>query len=117
MPRFSPAAGSRAGAVTAAMFAVVAVSATAALAIPARVRIPRAADHRPFAPAAQAIFSHTAHQPLRCFQCHPGAFPQDRVAFTHADMDAGRFCGSCHDARRAPAVASYSCTDCHVASK
>jgi c(7)-type cytochrome triheme protein len=85
-----------------------------ALAIPATVRIPRRADHRSFAPAAVAQFSHAAHQPLRCFQCHPAVFPQAPLAFDHAAMDAGRFCGSCHEGQRAPAVASYSCESCHV---
>ncbi|HEY0713353.1 MAG TPA: c(7)-type cytochrome triheme domain-containing protein [Polyangia bacterium] len=100
------------------MLSVVAVGLPAlAMAFPSRVRIPRAKEHRPFAPADLAVFSHTAHEPMRCYQCHPSLFPQDRVAFTHADMDAGRFCGACHDARGAPAVASYSCVSCHEPTK
>jgi c(7)-type cytochrome triheme protein len=88
-----------------------------ALAIPATVRIPRAKDHRPFPPAARAVFSHRAHEPLRCFQCHPGLFPQARLAFTHAAMDEGRFCGGCHDGRRASAVAAFTCETCHVPAR
>jgi c(7)-type cytochrome triheme protein len=85
-----------------------------ALAIPATVRVPRHKDARPFAPAAQALFSHRGHEPLRCFQCHPNLFPQARVAFTHADMDQGRFCAGCHEGSRAPAVNSYPCEACHA---
>ena len=86
----------------------------ASLAIPATVRIPRHKDARPFAPPARALFSHRGHEPLRCFQCHPGLFPQSLQAFTHADMDQGRYCGGCHDGAKAPAVNSYSCEACHA---
>jgi c(7)-type cytochrome triheme protein len=85
-----------------------------AMAIPTTVRIPRDKDARPFAPAARARFSHPAHGLLRCFQCHPNLFPQDQVAFTHADMDQGRFCAACHEGSRAPAVNSYPCEACHA---
>jgi c(7)-type cytochrome triheme protein len=95
----------------------VLVSGALALALPARVRIPRLAGARSFAPAARAVFSHTAHEPLRCFQCHPAWFPQAALAFGHEDMDRGRFCAGCHDGRRAPAVASYRCESCHVAGR
>ncbi|HEY0706017.1 MAG TPA: c(7)-type cytochrome triheme domain-containing protein [Polyangia bacterium] len=108
---------SRRGRWLAVSLLAVLVPAAAAFAIPARVRIPRAKEARPFAPADLAVFSHTAHEPLRCFQCHPSLFPQDRFAFTHADMDNGRFCGGCHDSRRAPAVVSYPCVSCHAPSK
>jgi c(7)-type cytochrome triheme protein len=97
-----------------ALLLVALVAPLVALAIPATVRIPRAKDHRPFPPAARAVFSHRAHEPLRCFQCHPGLFPQARLAFTHAAMDQGRFCGGCHDGRRASAVATLTCESCHV---
>jgi c(7)-type cytochrome triheme protein len=97
--------------------AVLSLLPVMALAIPASLRIPRAPEARPFAPPAWAVFSHTGHEPLRCYQCHPSVFPQAQVAFTHADMDQGRFCGSCHQSRRAPAVASYPCESCHVPAK
>jgi c(7)-type cytochrome triheme protein len=89
-------------------------SALLAWGMPARVRIPRAAEHRPFAPAAQALFSHPAHEPLRCFQCHPNLFPQAPLAFTHAEMDRGRFCGACHDGQRATAMIKLTCETCHA---
>jgi c(7)-type cytochrome triheme protein len=96
--------------VTAALITLPLVAA----AIPTTLRIPRAREARPFAPAARALFSHAGHEPLRCFQCHPTLFPQSARAFTHADMDQGRFCGGCHDGRRAPAVNGYQCESCHV---
>jgi c(7)-type cytochrome triheme protein len=86
----------------------------ASLAIPAALRIPRARDARPWAPAARAVFSHRSHEPLRCYQCHPSFFPQALVPFTHAEMDQGRFCGGCHDGQRATAVAALPCEGCHA---
>jgi c(7)-type cytochrome triheme protein len=93
---------------------VVAIAPVVTVALPATVRIPRAKDHRPGAPGANALFSHRTHAPQHCYQCHPGLFPQALVPFTHADMDRGRFCGACHDGQRADAVASYRCESCHV---
>ena len=90
------------------------VPALVGVAMPAQVRIPRVADPRPLAPAAWARFSHPGHEPLRCFQCHPGLFPQAPLAFRHADMERGRFCGSCHDGQRASAVVELACETCHV---
>jgi c(7)-type cytochrome triheme protein len=86
----------------------------AALAIPATIRIPRSASARPFAPPVRALFSHPVHELQRCYQCHPSVFPQAQLAFTHADMDQGRFCGACHEGKKAPAVASYPCEICHA---
>jgi c(7)-type cytochrome triheme protein len=107
-------AGAAGIAAFAGVFVVMAAAALLAFGLPARVRIPRAADHRPFAPAAQAQFSHPAHESLRCFQCHPGLFPQAPLAFTHAAMEGGRFCGACHDGQRATAIAKLPCESCHA---
>jgi c(7)-type cytochrome triheme protein len=51
---------------------------------------------------------------MRCYQCHPSPFPQALAPFTHADMDEGRFCATCHDGRRAVAVNQLSCEVCHA---
>jgi c(7)-type cytochrome triheme protein len=85
------------------------------LAVPDTVRIPRAKEHPPGTPQAAALFSHWGHQSYRCYACHPATFPQAQVAFTHADMSQGRFCGRCHGGGEAPAVYSYKCERCHVA--
>jgi c(7)-type cytochrome triheme protein len=116
MPRPASERGRRALGAAAAVLALVLLP-VLALAIPASVRIPRGADHRSFAPAAQALFSHTAHQPLRCFACHPSLFPQAPLAFDHAAMDDGHFCGACHEGHRAPAISGYACERCHVPAR
>lgn len=98
----------------AAVLGVLTLPALVAVGMPARVRIPRSAAARAFAPPTQAQFSHPAHEPLRCFQCHPGLFPQARVAFVHADMDRGHYCGGCHDGKRAQPIGKFACQDCHA---
>jgi c(7)-type cytochrome triheme protein len=66
------------------------------------------------------VFRHGTHVALAsngCTACHPRLFrilvPTGRIA--HAEMDAGRSCGACHDGRRAFGVrAKESCPLCHV---
>jgi c(7)-type cytochrome triheme protein len=94
--------------------AALALAPLLAVAIPATVRIPRSEKARRGAPPAAALFSHRTHEPLRCHRCHPGIFPQALVAFTHQEMDEGRYCGACHDGRRATAIAAYACQRCHA---
>lgn len=84
------------------------------LAVPDTVRIPKAKEHPPGTPQAAALFSHWEHGSQRCYSCHPDIFPQAPLAFTHADMNQGRFCGRCHGGGEAPAVHSYRCERCHV---
>jgi c(7)-type cytochrome triheme protein len=84
------------------------------LAVPDTVRIPPTHPHPPGTPQASALFSHWEHGRQRCYACHPDIFPQALVSFTHADMNQGRFCGSCHGTGQAPAVYSYRCERCHV---
>ena len=85
------------------------------LAVPDSVRIPRVKAHPQGAPQDEALFSHWRHGSYRCYSCHPGVFPQAPLGFTHAEMNAGQFCGACHDGREAKAVNSYRCEACHVA--
>jgi c(7)-type cytochrome triheme protein len=63
------------------------------------------------------IFSHATHVPLtdtRCVACHPEPFsilgPTGRV--THAEMEAGRKCGACHDGVKASGI-DDDCSHCH----
>ncbi|MBC8133282.1 MAG: hypothetical protein H7X95_09910 [Deltaproteobacteria bacterium] len=65
----------------------------------------------------QALFSHRTHGNFQCFACHPGTFPQEPLAFTHEDMNRGRFCGRCHDGGIAFAVTGTACGGCHVPSR
>lgn len=92
---------------------LVAGASVVALALPDTVHIPQAQPRAGTPPAA--LFSHVEHGVYRCYACHPSVFPQTLQAFTHADMNAGRFCGGCHDGHEAPAVSHTACESCHVA--
>jgi len=88
-----------------------------ALGLPNEVRIPIVRDHGAGDPPDAALFSHWDHDSFSCASCHPSTFPQRRAGFTHADMEAGRFCGSCHNGRLAfgPKDKGVGCETCHVA--
>jgi len=83
--------------------------------MPDAVRIPKKVPHGKGDPPDAALFSHFEHNRYYCYTCHPGAFPQRRLGFTHDDMDAGRFCGGCHDGKRAfsPDDDDVECELCH----
>lgn len=82
-------------------------------AFPATVRLPRRdPKHAPGVPAA--LFSHRGHAAMGCQVCHPSVFPQAPVAFTHEEMKAGRYCGTCHDGGVAFAIAGAACGGCHA---
>jgi c(7)-type cytochrome triheme protein len=74
-------------------------------------------------PARAVVFSHETHfgfEGNRCTGCHTGLFrmlePSHRTS--HAEMNAGRSCGACHDGRHAFGVAdSSTCTTCHSGRK
>ena len=97
--------------------ALLLVGATAlAAAYPAVLRIPRREAGRvPALP--EALFSHRTHDGFGCYACHPTTFPQAALGFTHDDMNKGRFCGRCHDARIAFPVAGTACARCHVPTR
>ena len=86
----------------------------AAAAYPAVLRIPRRAAGR-MAALPEAMFSHRTHDAFGCYACHPTAFPQVAIGFTHDEMNKGRFCGRCHDGRIAFPTAGSDCARCHVA--
>jgi c(7)-type cytochrome triheme protein len=83
-------------------------------AMPDAVRIPIVTPTPGRTPAAAALFRHGTHGQFSCMGCHPSIFPRERVGFTHADMQAGRFCGACHDGRGAFAIADAACEECHA---
>lgn len=63
------------------------------------------------------VFSHTTHVPLaddRCTGCHPALFPILRPTgkVTHAEMEAGRKCGACHNGVEASGI-EEECENCH----
>jgi c(7)-type cytochrome triheme protein len=81
---------------------------------------PDAVYERTVGADSAVIFRHGTHVSLasnRCTACHPRLFPilapTERIS--HAEMDAGRSCGTCHDGRHAFGVrAKESCPLCHV---
>lgn len=75
------------------------------------MRVPRGAGD--FPPDA-ARFSHWGHRRAQCYDCHPSVFPQARLAFDHAAMDKGRYCGACHGGDRARAIDDMDCEACHA---
>ena len=56
-------------------------------AFPATLRVPRR-DPRNAPGVPCALFSHRGHDAMGCQACHPSVFPQQRVTFTHAEIDA-----------------------------
>lgn len=81
---------------------------------------PDAVFQRVVGPDSAVVFRHGTHVPLaseRCTACHPQLFRILTPTFsvTHADMNAGRSCGACHDGEHAFGTrASESCAVCHV---
>ena len=71
---------------------------------------PRPGGH----PAAAASFGHGEHRQFTCYACHPTLFPRYPLGFTHAEMNNGFYCGSCHDGRAASSIAGKKCETCHV---
>ena len=71
-------------------------------------------------PLPAVIFRHTTHTAFaggQCVACHPQPFkilhPARRTS--HAEMNAGRSCGICHDGRRAfGTAAADACQRCHA---
>jgi c(7)-type cytochrome triheme protein len=93
---------------------LVLLGALVAMALPARLRIPRLAPHPPGAPGVAAAFSHVGHGPMPCYACHPSIFPQAPLGFSHREMRDGRYCGACHDGVGATAIEKMTCQDCHA---
>jgi c(7)-type cytochrome triheme protein len=86
-------------------------------AFPSALRVPRTAAGPAPGVLPAALFSHRTHGTFGCFACHPSTFPQAPLGFTHADMNAGRFCGHCHDGGIAFAVAGTACGACHATGR
>lgn len=63
------------------------------------------------------VFSHETHVAVadgRCTGCHPALFPILRPtgSVTHAEMEAGRKCGACHNGVDASGL-DDDCDNCH----
>ena len=97
-------------------FAAIIGGPVIALGAPDGIRIPPVHDHGEGNPADPALFSHWAHVAFTCVECHPSIFPQRKMGFTHDEMAAGQYCGSCHNGRTAfgPKDRGIGCETCHV---
>ena len=65
--------------------------------------------------AGKVVFDGKVHadKGLKCADCHPGNFKMKKGgdAITMADINAGKFCGSCHNGTKA--FAAKDCAKCH----
>jgi c(7)-type cytochrome triheme protein len=86
-------------------------AAVLALSMPQDIRLPQLKTR---AAPPPALFSHWAHQSNQCFGCHPSIFPQASLGVTHAQMQAGQFCGACHDGHITRAMSTMRCEECHA---
>jgi c(7)-type cytochrome triheme protein len=68
----------------------------------------------------KVTFAHASHMGSRpnCTQCHPKLFPITKGSpaaaggrITHAKMEKGSYCGSCHNSKAA--FGFDDCTMCH----
>ena len=86
-----------------------------AYAIPDAFRMPIVKKHEKGDPPEASVFSHGEHNAYYCYSCHPTLFPQAKVGFTHDEMDAGKYCGACHNGRTAWSIkdADVECETCH----
>jgi c(7)-type cytochrome triheme protein len=85
---------------------------------PDALRLPPgiAYDTAPGSPGP-VTFSHETHVALsdnKCLGCHPAPFRMLRPSrkVSHAEMEAGRVCGACHDGKTASGVRD-DCAHCH----
>ena len=83
--------------------------------LPGELKLTQSADS-----PGVVLFHHETHVDTdkpSCTTCHPKEFrilksnAGKRPAITHAEMEKGRFCGSCHDGKKA--FAMEDCTSCH----
>jgi c(7)-type cytochrome triheme protein len=49
---------------------------------------------------------------LKCSECHTKIFPYKKGEMKMADINAGKYCGVCHDGKRAFKPAG-NCAKCH----
>ncbi len=109
----------RRGLWSAAMLAVLVLAAIAAIAAPPRLAMlgdvvfPRHTGPGELPPA---VFPHWVHRmQFKCYACHDALF-QMKAGANPVTMDAiqaGKFCGVCHNGKTAFAVGFTTCNRCH----
>ncbi len=87
-----------------------------------QLRVPRDVTYETGGGPGPVVFSHESHVGYteKCTACHIALFrmlqPTRRV--THADMEAGRACGACHNGQMAfPSTDPAGCARCHGGEK
>jgi c(7)-type cytochrome triheme protein len=68
--------------------------------------------------AGKVIFSGSVHaeKGLKCKDCHPKIFPMKKTTeeLKMSDLNAGKYCGECHNGKRAYATNNPAdCSKCH----
>ena len=66
----------------------------------------------------KVVFDGKAHadKGLKCAECHPKIFPMKKgtTKITMAEMNAGKFCGECHNGTKAfKSSDEANCAKCH----
>lgn len=64
----------------------------------------------------KVVFDGNTHAKTKCNACHPAIFKMKKGAaeMTMKDMEAGKFCGACHDGTKAFSVKDTAkCGECH----
>ncbi len=68
-----------------------------------------------FEKGGKVVFSGDSHKGAKCADCHQsGLFKMKKGAdvMTMKDMEAGKFCGACHNGTKAFAIKD-NCAKCH----
>ena len=69
-----------------------------------------------FSKGGKIVFDGKAHadKGLKCADCHPGVFKMKKggETITMADINAGKFCGTCHK-DGGKAFSAKECAKCH----
>jgi c(7)-type cytochrome triheme protein len=87
-----------------------------------QLRVPRDLTYEGGGGPGPVVFSHESHVAYseKCTACHIALFRilQPTHQVTHADMDAGRACGACHNSKTAfPSSDPAGCARCHGEEK
>lgn len=79
-------------------------------------------DTKPLDPVSFSHKLHVTEKKAQCPDCHTKVFQMKKMAaskdMTMAKLNAGEFCGNCHDAKKAFSTKeAKDCAKCHVKKK
>lgn len=69
-----------------------------------------------FQKGGKVVFDGKTHAKAKCNECHPALFKMKKggTEMTMKDMEAGKFCGACHNGAKAFNVKDAAdCAKCH----